>query len=128
MFKKKKREWWCQFMVLSYRLSQEVFSELYSILWERTWNFPGIFYFTDLGQTRDAKKIPKIVLKTGFKTKETTYSLVSENSLLSLFGTAILGHFQCFWKIHWGLSQESDVLGKIYKQIRPQRTKNFDLC
>jgi hypothetical protein len=33
------------------------------------------------------------------------------------------GHFQCFWKIYRGLSHELDVLGKIWKQIRTQRTK-----
>jgi hypothetical protein len=47
---------------------QEVFSEL-EIGVLRTWKFSGIFYFTDLRQTREAKKISKTVLKTRLKTK-----------------------------------------------------------
>jgi hypothetical protein len=31
-----------------------------------TWNFPGISYFSDLRQTRCARKIPKPVLETAF--------------------------------------------------------------
>jgi hypothetical protein len=42
-----------------------------SISWERTWKFPGISYFTDMRRTRDAKNIPKTVLKTRLETKET---------------------------------------------------------
>jgi hypothetical protein len=37
-----------------------------------------------LKQTRGDKKIPKTVLKTRLKTKETTYTLVFGNTLLSL--------------------------------------------
>jgi hypothetical protein len=50
--------------------------------------FPDISYFTDLRQTRGAKKTPKTVLKTRLKTKETTdilafgkYLVVSFRSL-----------------------------------------------
>jgi hypothetical protein len=38
-----------------------------------------------LRHTRGAKKTPKIVLKTTFKTKETTYTLVSEKYLVVSF-------------------------------------------
>jgi uncharacterized membrane-anchored protein YitT (DUF2179 family) len=34
------------------------------------------------------------------------------NIMLLLFGVTQLGHFRCFWKIHWELSQKPDVLGK----------------
>jgi hypothetical protein len=37
-----------------------------------------------LRQTRGDKKIPRTVLKTRLKTKETTYTLVFGNPLLSL--------------------------------------------
>jgi hypothetical protein len=40
-----------------------------------TWKFPGISYFSDLRQTRYARKIPKPVLKTTLITNETTYYL-----------------------------------------------------
>jgi hypothetical protein len=36
----------------------------------------GVSYFEDLKRTRQAKKIPKTVLKTRLKTKETTFTLV----------------------------------------------------
>jgi hypothetical protein len=40
-----------------------------------TWKFPGILYFSDLRQTRCARKISKPVLETTLITKETTYTL-----------------------------------------------------
>jgi hypothetical protein len=49
-----------------------------------TWKFPDISYYTDLRQTRGAEKIPKKVLKTRLKTKETSFTLVFGNTLLSL--------------------------------------------
>jgi hypothetical protein len=36
--------------------------------------FPDISYSTALRQTRGAKKVPKTVLETKLKTKETTYT------------------------------------------------------
>jgi hypothetical protein len=39
------------------------------------WKFSGTSYFTDSERTRGAKKIPKIFLKTRFKTKETLFKL-----------------------------------------------------
>jgi hypothetical protein len=47
--------------------------------------FPEISYFTDLKQTRGAKNIPKTVLKTLLKIKETTWTLVFVNNLLVSF-------------------------------------------
>jgi hypothetical protein len=38
----------------------------------RDWKPPGFSYFTDLRQTKCAKKILKTVLKNRLKTKETT--------------------------------------------------------
>jgi hypothetical protein len=67
-------------------LNFRVFSELEITLFlERTWKFPDISYFTDLRQTRGAKKVPKIVLKTRLKTKETTYTLVFVKYLVVSF-------------------------------------------
>jgi hypothetical protein len=43
----------------------------------RDWKLPGISYFTDLRQTSYAKNIPKTVLKTILKTKETKCTLIS---------------------------------------------------
>jgi hypothetical protein len=40
-----------------------------------TWMLPDISYFSDLRQTRCARKIPKPVLKTTLIIKETTYTL-----------------------------------------------------
>jgi hypothetical protein len=40
-----------------------------------TWKFPGISYFSDLRQTRCARKIPTPVLETSLITKETMYYL-----------------------------------------------------
>jgi hypothetical protein len=40
-----------------------------------TWKFPDISYFSDLGKTRCARKIPKPVLETTLISKETTYIL-----------------------------------------------------
>jgi hypothetical protein len=54
------------------------------ITMRRTWEFPDISYYTDLRKTRGDKKIPKTVLKTKPRTKETTYTLVFGNTLLSL--------------------------------------------
>jgi hypothetical protein len=59
-----------------------------------------LFLFTDLTQTRGNKKIPKTVLKTRLKTKETTYTLFFENTLLSLSEATQQEHFLCFWKIY----------------------------
>jgi hypothetical protein len=42
------------------------------------------------------------------KTKETTYTLVFGNTLLSLSEATQQEHFQCFWKIYWKISQDSD--------------------
>jgi hypothetical protein len=42
-----------------------------------------IIHISYLGQTRGDKKIPKTVLKTMLKTKETTYTLVFGTTLLS---------------------------------------------
>jgi hypothetical protein len=65
-----------------------------------TWKFPGISDFSDLRQTRCARKNPKAVLKTTLITKGTTHTLRFRNILLYLFGVTQLGHFQCFWGIH----------------------------
>jgi hypothetical protein len=43
-----------------------------------------ISYYTDLRQTRGDKTILKTVLNTRLKSKETTYTLVLGNTLLSL--------------------------------------------
>jgi hypothetical protein len=43
-----------------------------------------ISYYTDLRQTRGDKTILKTVLNTRLKNKETTYTLVLGNTLLSL--------------------------------------------
>jgi hypothetical protein len=56
-----------------------------SIPWDRTWKFSSISYFTDLRQTRDDKKIPKTVLKTKLKTKETTYTLIFRKYIVVSF-------------------------------------------
>jgi hypothetical protein len=74
-------------------------------------------------QTRGAKNIPKTVLKSRLKTKEITCTLISKNALWSLSQPTQRGNFQCFWNINFILSQEPDVLEKIQKQIRTQRTK-----
>jgi hypothetical protein len=55
---------------------QEDLSEIKVFLEKRTWKFPDISYFTDLRQTRSAKKIPRTVLKTRLKPEEATYTLV----------------------------------------------------
>jgi hypothetical protein len=55
-----------------------------------------VSYFTDLRQARGAKKIPKPVLKTRLKIKETTYTLVLvsiKKTLWSLYEAIQLGHF-----------------------------------
>jgi hypothetical protein len=57
---------------------------------------PDISYFSDLRQTRCARKIPKPVLETTLITKETTYTL----DFGKYFGVTQLEHFQCFWKVH----------------------------
>jgi hypothetical protein len=44
----------------------------YSLRWDLEASNPEISYLTDLRQTRDAKNIPKTVLKIRLKTKETT--------------------------------------------------------
>jgi hypothetical protein len=51
----------------------------------RDWKLPGISYFTDLRQTRCSQKIPKTVLRTRLKTKETTYTLVLGKYLVVSF-------------------------------------------
>jgi hypothetical protein len=57
---------------------------------KRTWKFPGICYFPDLRQTSGAENIPKTVLKTRLKTKETTYTLVfGKNLVVSAFERSI---------------------------------------
>jgi hypothetical protein len=91
-----------------------------SIPWERTWKFSDISYFTYLRHIRGVRKILKTDLKTRLKIKETLYTFFSRNTQLSLLIVSQLRHFQCFWKIHWGLSHKPDVLGKICKQIRTQ--------
>jgi hypothetical protein len=65
-----------------------------------------------LRQIRSAKKIPKTILKTKFKTKEITGLWFSENILLSFSG-ATQWTFSVFLADLQGLSQEPDVLGKI---------------
>jgi hypothetical protein len=69
-----------------------------SVVSKRTWELPDISYFIDLRPTGDDKKIPKTVLKTRLKTKETTYTLILQNTLWSLFQATQRGH--CFWSIH----------------------------
>jgi hypothetical protein len=101
---------------------QEVFSEQgIRVFLENLENglvkFPDIFYFTDFRQTSGAKKIPKTVLKTKLKPRETTYTLVFLSEAFQL------GYFQCFWKIYWGLSQKLEVLGKIQVPCRNQQLK-----
>jgi hypothetical protein len=46
---------------------------------------PGICYFPDLRQTRGAKNIPKTILKTRLKTKETAYTLFFGKYLVIFF-------------------------------------------
>jgi hypothetical protein len=72
---------------------QEVFSEhgIRVFLENERWKFSGISYFTDLRQTREAKKITKTVLRILW---------FSENILLTLSGATQLGHFRGFWNIH----------------------------
>jgi hypothetical protein len=76
------------------------------ILEEKTWKLPGISYFTNLRQTRDATKIPKTVFKFRLDTKETTYTLVFENNLLVSFRSYSIRAFSVFLN-------EPDVLEKI---------------
>jgi hypothetical protein len=62
-----------------------------------TWKFPAISYFSDLRQTRCARKNPKPVLETTLITKETTLIIwMLGKVLLHLFVVTQLGHFQCF--------------------------------
>jgi hypothetical protein len=87
----------------------------------RTWQFPDITYFTDLIHTKDAKKIPKTVLKTRHKTKEITYNLMLpcglflkplNKDIFSIFGRFIEYYLRNLtgWK-------------KFLKEIRTQRNK-----
>jgi hypothetical protein len=74
----------------SKKIFQSMGSE-YSL--RRDWKLPGISYLTDLRRNRCAKNIPKTELKTRFKTKEITYTLISYNTLWSLFQTTQRGIF-----------------------------------
>jgi hypothetical protein len=72
---------------------QEVFSELEI---RTDLEVSEISYFTDLRQTRGAKKIPKTVLKTRLKTKETTYTLVFVKYLVVSFRTLSIRAYSVF--------------------------------
>jgi hypothetical protein len=56
------------------------------------------FYFTDFKQTRGAKKLPKTVLKTRLKTKETTYTLVFVKYLVVSFRGHSIWAFSVFFE------------------------------
>jgi hypothetical protein len=59
---------WTIFLSKWYFTTKRLFRALdQSNPWERYWKFPDISYFTDLKQTRGAKKIPKTALKTRLK-------------------------------------------------------------
>jgi hypothetical protein len=70
----------------------------------------------------EVKRFQTHFLKLASKPKKPRILWFSYNTLMSLSEATHLGHFQCFWKIYWELSQEPDVLGKIEKQIRTRRT------
>jgi hypothetical protein len=84
-----------------------------SIPWEGSWKLPDISYFTDLRQNRCAKNISKTVLKTRLKTKETTFTLISWNTLWSLSQATQRGNFQKsrakLSKNHWFFSKHKFV-------------------
>jgi hypothetical protein len=63
-----------------------------------------------LTQTRGVKKIPKIVLKTTQNQRNHEYFGFRKIPLWPFSEASNKCIFQCFWKIHWGLSQEPDVL------------------
>jgi hypothetical protein len=65
-----------------------------------TWKFAGISYFSDLRQTRCARKIPKPDLKMHLLSKKPRIIWILGNILLYLFGVTQLGHFQYFWMVH----------------------------
>jgi hypothetical protein len=58
--------------------------------------FPEISYFTDLRQTKGAKKFPNKVLKAIIKTKETTYTLVFVKYHLVSFRSHSIREFSVF--------------------------------
>jgi hypothetical protein len=65
------------------------------------------------------KRFQKHFWKLDFKPNKPRILWLAENILWSLSEATQYGHFQCYWKIHWGLSQKPDpvdVLGKI--QVR----------
>jgi hypothetical protein len=71
-------------------------------------------YFTDLRQTRGDKKIAKTVLKTGLKTKETTYNL------WSLSQATQREHFEVFLEYSFSAPKLSNVnylLGSVFNAI-----------
>jgi hypothetical protein len=77
---------------------QEVFSELeirvFLETW--TWKFPDISYLTDLRRTRSVKKIPKTVLKTRLKIKQSKYTLIYIEYLLIFSGSHSITAFLVF--------------------------------
>jgi hypothetical protein len=94
---------------------QEVFSE-HGIRVNLEIGLGNFQYFTDLRQLRGAKKIPKIVLKTRFTTKETTYTLVFGKYLVIFFRSHSIMAFSVFLEDSLttiSVSHEPDVLRKI---------------
>jgi hypothetical protein len=65
------------FQNVVFKLQKDFSGHGIRVFLEETWKLPDIFNCTDLRQTRCAKNIPKTILKTRLKTKETTYTLVS---------------------------------------------------
>jgi hypothetical protein len=81
-----------------------------------TWKFPGIYDFSDLRQTRCARKIRKPVLETTLITEETAYTLDfrknfvvsswSQLGIFSAFGRFIedyLSNLTCWEKTKYGV-------------------------
>jgi hypothetical protein len=104
---------------------QEDFSELWdqSIPRGWTWKFPVNSYFRDMRQTRGVRKIQKTVLKTRFKTKETTLTFVFEKYLVVSFWSLSIMAFSVFLEDSLRirsqiLSNNSIPLKKINKLFR----------
>jgi hypothetical protein len=74
---------------------QEVFSErgISVFLENGLESFPEISYLTALRRIKGAKKIPETILKTRFKTKQTTYTLVFIKYLMAAFRTHLIWAF-----------------------------------
>jgi hypothetical protein len=74
------------------------------ILEKGLWRFQTFLIFKDLRQTkRDSKN---------------SFAWFVGDTLLSFFETTQLGHFKCFWRIHWGISKKTRHFIHIFLWIK----------